>query len=57
MISGEQDPIWSPASLADLAPCFGKARQTVLPGTGHSSYFEQADIFNRTIAQFPGLTL
>lgn len=57
MISGEHDPIWPPASLEELVPAFADARQVVLPGTGHSPYFEQPDAFNRAIADFFGLTL
>lgn len=55
MISGEHDPIWPPAALEALAACFGNARQSVMPGTGHSPYFEQPEAFNQLIAQFFGL--
>lgn len=57
MISGEQDPIWPPAALAGLVPAFADARQVVMPGTGHSPYFEQPDAFNRLIAEFFGLRI
>lgn len=57
MIAGEQDPIWPPAALAGMVPCFGNARQVVLPDTGHSPYFEQPEAFNRVIAEFFGLPL
>lgn len=57
MIAGEHDPIWPPAALAGLAPCFADARQVVLPGTGHSPYFEQPEAFNRLIGEFLGLSL
>lgn len=57
MISGDEDPIWPPEALAGLVPCFADARQAVMPGTGHSPYFEQPAAFNRMIAQFLGLTL
>jgi 3-oxoadipate enol-lactonase len=55
MIAGEHDPIWPPAALAGLVPCFADARQVVMPETGHSPYFEQPEAFNRTIATFFGL--
>lgn len=55
MISGEHDPIWPPAALAELVPYFVDARQTIMPGTGHSPYFEQPDAFNRMISEFFGL--
>ena len=57
MISGEHDPIWPPAALAGLVPCFADARQVIIPGTGHSPYFEQPEAFNRVIAQFLSLRL
>ncbi|MFM7403696.1 MAG: alpha/beta fold hydrolase [Erythrobacter sp.] len=57
MIAGEHDPIWPPAALAGMVPCFANARQVVLPGTGHSPYFEQPEAFNRLIREFFGLSL
>lgn len=57
MISGEHDPIWPPAALEGLVSRFSKARQVVMPGTGHSPYFEQPGAFNALIAEFLGVTL
>lgn len=55
MISGEHDPIWPPAALSGIVPCFADARQVVMPGTGHSPYFEQPAAFNALVADFLGL--
>lgn len=52
MISGEHDPIWPPAALAGLVPHFADARQTVIPATGHSPYFEQPEAFSGLLADF-----
>lgn len=57
MIAGEHDPIWPPAALVGIPPCFSDARMVILPGAGHSPYFEQPDEFNRLIADFLDLTL
>ncbi|WP_162290943.1 alpha/beta fold hydrolase [Erythrobacter colymbi] len=52
ILAGEHDPIWPPAALSDLVPHFADARMVVMPGAGHSPYFEQPDAFNRLIAEF-----
>lgn len=54
LIMGEHDPIWPPASLTGmLAPA--KAREFILPGAGHSPYFEQPEAFNALLAQILGV--
>ncbi|MCX9147146.1 alpha/beta fold hydrolase [Erythrobacter sp. WG] len=57
IIAGEHDPIWPPAALAGLLPHFADGRMTVLPGAGHSPYFEEPASFNALIAEFLGLTI
>lgn len=57
LISGEHDPIWPPAALVGLVPAFADARQAVMPGVGHSPYFEQPEAFNRLIAEFLDLRM
>ncbi len=51
-IGGEHDEVM-PVSLMGIArtlvPC---ARMVVVPGAGHSVYFEEPDIFNRVILEF-----
>ena len=57
IISGEHDPIWPPEALADLVPAFAEGRMEIMPGTGHSPYFEQPAQFDRRIADFLDLHL
>ncbi|GAA4647450.1 alpha/beta hydrolase [Pontixanthobacter gangjinensis] len=54
MISGEDDPIWPPGSLAAMADNFPHAQQKVISGTGHSPYFERPKSFNRMLSRFLG---
>ena len=51
LILGEDDPIWPPAALEGLVKAFPQARMEVIPGTGHSAYFEKPDVFNRILAE------
>ena len=57
MIAGEHDPIWPPAALAGILPHFADGRMVIVPGTGHSPYFEQPEAYNRLVADFLDLTL
>lgn len=57
ILSGEEDPIWPPAALSGLLPAFADARFVIMPGTGHSPYFERPDDFNSLVADFLDLTL
>jgi pimeloyl-ACP methyl ester carboxylesterase len=57
MIAGEHDPIWPPAALAGILPEFADGRMVIVPGAGHSPYFEQPGDFNRLIADFLALDL
>jgi len=52
LIAGEHDPIWPPDALAGIAAAIPGARMTILPGAGHSPYFEQPDAFNAVVASF-----
>lgn len=52
MLSGHDDPIWPPASLAGMIRLFADARQVVLQQTGHSPYFEKPGAFNSHLAAF-----
>jgi 3-oxoadipate enol-lactonase len=52
LLNGALDPIWPPASVADLPAHFPDARQLVLPDTGHSPYFEAPAAFNAAITAF-----
>ena len=51
-IGGEHDEVM-PVSLMEVAcSLIPGARMEVLPGCGHSAYFEQPDVFNRLVLNF-----
>ena len=49
LIMGACDPIWPPDSLTGMLAA-AEAREVVLPGAGHSPYFEQPGAFNAVLA-------
>jgi pimeloyl-ACP methyl ester carboxylesterase len=52
LLCGENDRIFAPDILADVAAAIPGARFTALPYAGHSPYFETPDEFNRVVAEF-----
>lgn len=52
IISGSDDPIWPPASLAGLAQTFTNGNHSIISETGHSPYFERPKHFNRLLRDF-----
>jgi len=54
LLAGEHDPIWPPAAVRGIADAIPDARMEVIPGAGHSPYFEQPDAFNAHLAAFLG---
>ncbi|OYQ37930.1 hypothetical protein CHU93_00240 [Sandarakinorhabdus cyanobacteriorum] len=50
LIMGADDPIWPPASLSGMLSAVPSVAEHVMPGAGHSPYFEQPDDFNRLLA-------
>ncbi|MDO8614804.1 MAG: alpha/beta hydrolase [Dehalococcoidia bacterium] len=51
-IGGEHDEVM-PVSLMEIArSLIPSARMTVVPGAGHSVYFEEPEIFNRVVLEF-----
>lgn len=54
LLAGEHDPIWPPAAIQGIADAMPDARMEVIPGAGHSPYFEQPDAFNARLAAFLG---
>ena len=54
IIAGEEDPIWPPAALEGMVAHFPSARMEVIPGTGHSAYFEVPERFNAVLRAFLG---
>lgn len=54
VIAGEHDPIWPPEALTGIASAIPGARFEIMPGVGHSPYFEQSDAFNGLLRSFIG---
>jgi 3-oxoadipate enol-lactonase len=52
VVAGEQDPSTPPEQAAEIAAAIPGAQLTVIPDTAHFAQVEQADAFNRTIAEF-----
>lgn len=46
VVAGEQDQLFPPAALREVADLIPGARLRELPGLGHSTYFEDASAFN-----------
>lgn len=52
MLSGEQDQLFPPEVLREVAARIPGAEVVDFPGIGHSTYFEDAARFNRIVADF-----
>jgi len=52
MVIGEQDQLFAPAVLRQVASCIPGAEVHEFAGAGHSVYFEQAEDFNRVVGEF-----
>ena len=52
VIAGEFDLLFPAAALREVASRIPKARLAEFPGAGHSTYFEQADLFNARVEAF-----
>lgn len=51
-IVGEEDPIFPPDIVKEAAAMVPGSRIVIIPGTGHSPYYEAADIWNVTVLDF-----
>ncbi len=51
-ITGEDDAVISPAGVRAVAGRIPGAKLVGVPATGHSVYFERADLFNAVLARF-----
>ena len=54
LIMGAEDQTFPPAAIRALAAEIKGARLAVLPGAGHSPYFETPDAWNEVVIQFLG---
>jgi pimeloyl-ACP methyl ester carboxylesterase len=52
VVVGTDDAFFSPEGLAEVADGIPGARLDVLPGVGHSAYFEEPDAFNAILDAF-----
>jgi pimeloyl-ACP methyl ester carboxylesterase len=51
-VVGELDPIFPPASVAEAAAHIKGSRVEVVPGAGHSPYYESPRTWNRIVSDF-----
>jgi len=51
-IGGEEDEVMPVSLMAVAETLIPNARMTVVPGAGHSVYFEQPDVFNQLLLDF-----
>jgi pimeloyl-ACP methyl ester carboxylesterase len=51
-VSGEKDEVVPPSVVKNAAALVRGASFVLIPATGHSPYFEHADVFNRIVADF-----
>lgn len=52
MITSENDVVFTPAAIREVAALVPNAELIELPQAGHSPYFETPDAFNRTVGAF-----
>ena len=52
MITSENDVIFPPAAIREIAGMIPGCKLVELPEAGHSPYFESADAFNETVLGF-----
>ena len=52
VIGADDDPYVSPAMLRMYAGRIPNAETIIVPGAGHSLYWEQPEVFNRALLAF-----
>lgn len=52
LITGDADPYIPPPALNLFLQHLRRARSCIIPACGHSAYWEQPDIFNKTVTDF-----
>lgn len=52
LLAGEHDQLFPPEALHEVARMIPGAQIRDFPGAGHSTYFEQPEIFNRVVGEF-----
>lgn len=51
-VVGERDPLFPPATVRALAELLPDARVAEIPGSGHSPYFEDPELWNLVVRRF-----
>jgi pimeloyl-ACP methyl ester carboxylesterase len=51
-IVGEEDDLFPPPLVEVGVQLLPNARLLVVPGAGHSVYYERPDVFNRAVLEF-----
>jgi pimeloyl-ACP methyl ester carboxylesterase len=51
-VVGDRDPLFPPAAVRALADLLPDARVTEIPGSGHSPYFEDPELWNLVVGRF-----
>ena len=54
LVVGEHDQVFPPATIRSIAAEIRGAQVTVVPGAGHSPYFETPDVWNEAVMEFLG---
>jgi 3-oxoadipate enol-lactonase len=52
VLTSPEDILFPPAAMEEVAAAIPGARLEVIPGVGHSTYFEAPEIFNRVVGGF-----
>jgi pimeloyl-ACP methyl ester carboxylesterase len=51
-VVGDRDPLFAPAAVRALADLLPDARVAEIPGSGHSPYFEDPEVWNAIVGRF-----
>jgi 3-oxoadipate enol-lactonase len=51
-VVGDRDPLFPPAAVRAVADLLPDARVSEIPGSGHSPYFEDAELWNAVVGRF-----
>jgi pimeloyl-ACP methyl ester carboxylesterase len=51
-VVGDRDPLFPPAAVRALAGILPDARVAEIPGSGHSPYFEDPELWNLVVGRF-----
>jgi 3-oxoadipate enol-lactonase len=52
VLTSPEDVLFPPEVMEEVAATIPGARLQVIPGVGHSTYFEAPEVFNRVVLDF-----